>query len=977
MAWLCVPWTIVPVLGTTQGQRRDNEQAQNIVEQPCRLALVDHKDRKPLDTTGNPLAHSTIASSSLPISHTPLPIPTHTHQQQAAKMFHHRAGKLKQANKKHKARRHLASKRAVKREEGGKVNLGGGNASVASSSTSTHRTGNKQKTTEKDLKQDRLNRARQAKEQKRQDLFLQRRIGSADGPPRVVALLPLSAFCDTAAVRDALLKTREPQQAAGEDVVMPTPRMATASFKSLKQRFTFLVPRFGLQEALEAVRVADLVVFVLDVSRGAEGAVAQEGDLALSALRAQGLPTTVGIVQGLEHHHGCKSQVELRRYGHRFFETEFGDKVKVAESSNIAQLLRVLSTPTGPSLHWRQTRSYVVGEEVAWTPAGAEEGGREDTKMGAREEGGVLRVRGYVRGKSLNVDQLVHLPGVGTYAMSRILKAGVAEPCPLRGARSSSSSSSMEQGEEGREVLAEAVGGAGREEALKMWAEVDELAGEQTWPTMEEEREGGGAWSDEEEEGEEEGEEEEKQTKKKLLKKMSEYQASWFEGDEDEKEGAGEGGEEGEDEDEEEEDDDGSTDMDMSAADQQQQQRRKVKQLEEDELEFPDEVQTPDDRPAKERFARYRALKSFRTSPWDPYESLPREYARIFKFSNFAASHARVMSEMEEVERAQNQKLLSALLPPPTPKQKEGGEDGGMEVEEEQEKAAQEENSLLKGVVAAGTYVTLEIVGVSAAAWAQIQQQQKLQQCPLNVFSLLRYENKVSVLHFNIQKHPSFTAPLKSKERLLFYTGFRSFEARPVFSEHNLNCDKHKFSRYLHGGRFAVATAFGPVSMPPCPVLIFRTSAPAVEEEGGKEGGSVSFGGVLPPPTSPSLTLVATGTLHTIDPDRIILKRILLTGYPVRVKRRTAVVKHMFYNPEDVKWFKPAELSTKLGAAGHIKEPIGTHGLMKMRFNRIISQSDTICLPLFKRVFPKLLPGQQEDEEAEGGGGEKGSKQKK
>jgi pre-rRNA-processing protein TSR1 len=72
----------------------------------------------------------------------------------------------------------------------------------------------------------------------------------------------------------------------------------------------------------------------------------------------------------------------------------------------------------------------------------------------------------------------------------------------------------------------------------------------------------------------------------------------------------------------------------------------------------------------------------------------------------------------------------------------------------------------------------------------------------------------------------------------------------------------------------------------------------------------------------------------------------------------------MFYNPEDVKWFKPAELSTKLGAAGHIREPVGTHGLMKVRFNRIIQQSDTVCLPLFKRVFPKLLPAEIEEDGA-------------
>jgi 40S ribosome biogenesis protein Tsr1 and BMS1 C-terminal len=73
-----------------------------------------------------------------------------------------------------------------------------------------------------------------------------------------------------------------------------------------------------------------------------------------------------------------------------------------------------------------------------------------------------------------------------------------------------------------------------------------------------------------------------------------------------------------------------------------------------------------------------------------------------------------------------------------------------------------------------------------------------------------------------------------------------------------------------------------------------------------------------------------------------------------RVRKRRAVVKHMFNFQEDIKWFKPAELTTKYGLSGHIKEPVGTHGLMKVIFNKHVKQNDTVCLPLYKRVYPKL-----------------------
>jgi hypothetical protein len=64
-----------------------------------------------------------------------------------------------------------------------------------------------------------------------------------------------------------------------------------------------------------------------------------------------------------------------------------------------------------------------------------------------------------------------------------------------------------------------------------------------------------------------------------------------------------------------------------------------------------------------------------------------------------------------------------------------------------------------EGYVAMGSYVTIDVVGVpQAAAAAALQRMQGNggggvgAVSPLVAFALLRYENRTSVLHFNIQK---------------------------------------------------------------------------------------------------------------------------------------------------------------------------------------------------------------------------------
>lgn len=67
------------------------------------------------------------------------------------------------------------------------------------------------------------------------------------------------------------------------------------------------------------------------------------------------------------------------------------------------------------------------------------------------------------------------------------------------------------------------------------------------------------------------------------------------------------------------------------------------------------------------------------------------------------------------------------------------------------------------------------------------------------------------------------------------------------------------------------------------------------------------------------------GTLRSCDPDRLVIKKVVLSGYPVKVHKKKAFVRWMFFNPEDIRWFRPVELWTKHGRRGRIKASISAH----------------------------------------------------
>ncbi|XP_024882748.1 pre-rRNA-processing protein TSR1 homolog [Temnothorax curvispinosus] len=227
--------------------------------------------------------------------------------------------------------------------------------------------------------------------------------------------------------------------------------------------------------------------------------------------------------------------------------------------------------------------------------------------------------------------------------------------------------------------------------------------------------------------------------------------------------------------------------------------------------------------------------------------------------------------------------------------------------------------------VTPGSYIQVCIIHVNREAFKAFAM---VENKPLIVVALLPYEHKMSLLNIVLKHSSNYTRPIKSKERLIFQCGFRRFAACPIFSQHT-NGAKHKYERYFHPDSTVVASMYAPVTFSPCPILCY------VENKSGK------------------LELIATGSVLSCNPNRIVLKRVVLSGHPYKVNKRSVVVRFMFFHREDIEWFKPIQLRTKYGRRGHIKEPLGTHGHMKCIFNDQLKSQDTVLMNLYKRVFPK------------------------
>lgn len=743
---------------------------------------------------------------------------------------------------------------------------------------------------------DRRHHARQLKQLKHQENVKSTSVFSGqNGAPRIVAVVPL---CEE---NDSRLAVQKLSEDTGNDALTSLSGPLKTRVDRFKQSILYLPINRDLLPALDACRVADFVVLLLSPTQEA----GEKGESILRAIECQGISNVLTMVQNLDSVEPPKrrSQVitSLKSYISHFFPGQ--EKIHSLDlDRECANVIRTLCTTTPKGVRWREDRSWMLVEDVEWP-----------SENDSSNKNGEVIVTGVIRSKGLKANRLVQIGDWGQFQIEKITDASL----PIARKRKTDEMA-LDADDKEEKVLDkpdqeqdDLAGLAPYDAAME---DVDEVSVTQAPP----ERRGvllddHHYFSDDESHLPE--------APKRLPKGTSSYQAAWFLGD------ISDSGSDAEDVVDSEGDlamdapalpQDGFEGLDHTTkrdptettpseypqsemfldpspddeAAQLEAYRSQRRNEAVDDLEFPDEIELLPNVLARERLARYRGLKSSKTSRWEVGEDKayePEDWNRLLQISDY--------------KRAKKQATREALV-------------GGLQP---------------------GKRVNVYLRNVPLSLQKSYDSKQ-----PLAMFSLLCHEQKRTIVNFTITLGSEYPAPIRSKDELILQCGSRRLVINPLFSQTgNTPNNVHKFQRYLHPGQTAMATFIAPLTWGTVPALFFKKSEGLEPSDLDHDVGTSG------------LQLVATGTSQAPDRARVIAKRIILTGHPYKIHKKLVTVRYMFFNREDVNWFKALQLWTKRGRSGFVKESLGTHGYFKATFDGRINPQDAVGVSLYKRVFPR------------------------
>ncbi|KAL6574370.1 hypothetical protein OROHE_001274 [Orobanche hederae] len=677
--------------------------------------------------------------------------------------------------------------------------------------------GKRKNNNSKGAKNARRQRHKMAREQKRAAVLKDKRAsGGSTGAPRLIVLFPLSASVELNSLGEDIIKVL-----STDGYGMASSTVASSEYK-LRVK-VLKAPHGDLLTCMEMAKVADLLAFVASASSPWEENISNYidsfGSQCLSVFKSIGLPSTAVLIRGLPSE--SKKKNELKNMCTSQLASKFPKKFNFYEDAadttdELHNFMRLFKAQTLTVPGWRSQRSYLVADKAGMLV--------DDESLGKC----TLLLSGYLRARKLSINQLVHVSGVGDFQLSKI--EVLKDPFPLIERRKQNT---MELDDaHDAEVLRSLHPDPMEQEQLVVENTPYPLAGEQTWPTEEEMAEA------------DRNQKQGKLKKRTLPRGTSDYQAAWIVDETD-----GEGSDSGDSDDNGMELDRGEGRFDQKFKDeveslnledidnetqnnsemiegenltreQIEDEIKKIKEAHAEDQEFPDEVETPIDVPARKRFAKYRGLKSLRTSTWDPnvVERIPMGEKLIIggdlnghvsvSRDDFESVHggfgfgdrneagngildfalAYDLGIMNTWFEKKDSHLVTYRNGEESLPQDYARIFAFANVARTRKlvlkQALKMEEESRDDCVSTGSYVRLHIKEVPLGAASKLSSLVNTK--PVIASGLLQHESKISVLNFIVTK--------------------------PVFAADSSRPDKDKMERFLHPGGSALASVYGPIS---------------------------------------------------------------------------------------------------------------------------------------------------------------------